>query len=224
MGRRREGESSSFFSLSFLTSHISHLQPSLSHTQNYSVIIESPAYVDYYIGTFGYKECSYTLSISISQSCPNACTSPSKGTCLNGHCVCNSGWTGDDCSVPSNSLAIGSTAIGTVLGGQWMFYSLNVKAGYEVTVFMREGSSTGYLWLFGSRDGFPSMGSYDLADMESNTPAHRISITPTFEMTIQVGVFASPLTFVGQSYDYKIVAWQADFGGVTRELAIERID
>jgi hypothetical protein len=174
-------------------------------------VIQSAENVDHYIGVFGYKDCSYTLNLALSQFCPNACTSPSQGTCLNGHCLCTPGWAGEDCSVPSNTLTIGSTVIGSVIGGQWTYYSLEVEAGYEVTVFMREGSTSGFLWLFGARDGFPNMGSYDFADTESNTPVHRLTFTPPFPMHVQIGVFGSPLSLVGTAYDYQIVAWQASF-------------
>ena len=197
----------------------------ISFNQDISIVIETPDSVDYYIGAFGYKDCAYTLSLAISRFCPNSCTNPSQGSCVNGHCLCYTGWTGDDCSVPSNALTIGTTTIGTVLGGQWSFYSLSVRAGYEVTVVMREGSSTGYLWLFGSRDAFPSMGSYDFADMESNTPVHHISFTPPFPMNVQIGVFASPLSLGGMAYDYKIVAWQASFSSSSpREVLIEQVN
>lgn len=36
----------------------------------------------------------------IEEKCPNQCTSPDKGQCVKGKCICNEKFTAEDCSVP----------------------------------------------------------------------------------------------------------------------------
>jgi hypothetical protein len=183
----------------------------ISFQQNFSITIENPSFSFYYIGVYGYKACSYLLQIQSSRNCPNSCTDANHGVCQQGHCICKDGWTGDDCSVPNNALTIGTTITSYLYAGNWSYYSVAVKAGYEVTILLRELDSVGFLWLYESRDPFPSMIVYDYADTESNTATHRIVFTPVSDQSAQIGVFASPFTRPSVSYGFKLVVWQASF-------------
>jgi hypothetical protein len=181
----------------------------ISFVQNISIVIESPSFVYYYIGVFGYKACYYNLKIHLSSSCPNACSS--HGECQYGHCVCESGWSGADCSTEDNHLAIDSTMTSSVFSGAWRYFNVDVKAGYQVTILMREMNSVGYLWLYEQRDTSPSMASFDHFDTESNTPTHRIVFTPGSDYRTQIGVFGAPTSKPNEEYGFKIVVWQPSF-------------
>jgi len=183
----------------------------ISAQQNFSITIENPSFSFYYIGVFGYKPCSYSLKVQSSRNCPNSCTNPTHGYCQQGHCICQDGWTGEDCSIPNNLITIGSTLSSTLYAGNWSYYSVAVKADYEVTILMRELDSDGFLWLYESRDPSPSMVLYDYADTESNTATHRIVFKPESDMIAHIGVFASPFTRPDVSYGFKLVVWQASF-------------
>lgn len=192
----------------------------ISFDSNFTITIENPAFEVHYIGVLGYKECRYTLKTHVTKDCPNDCTDLDHGVCQDGHCLCKEGYTGDDCSEDLGQLTLDTTVEGVAPANEWVYYQVDVKAGLEVTILMRETNSTGYLWLYESRDGYPSMASYDNSDTETNSNTHDVVFTPESDVTVQIGVFGSPLTVPGNVYGYKLVVWQASFRLNVREVKL----
>ena len=188
--------------------------------QNFTIVIENPSFEVHNIGVYGYKTCSYSIFTHLSGECPNSCTDSNHGTCDDGHCICKDGWTGDDCSRQMNNIDLDTTIESSVVADHWKYYSFDAKMGYEVVIFMRELNSTGFLWLYESRNSFPSTAEYDNADTETNSEVHNIVFTPDSDMVVYVGVFGSPLSIELQLYGFKLVAWQASNLGASAPLRL----
>ena len=163
---------------------------------------------DYYIGVFGYKECSYTLTTQMSQECPEKCEE--HGSCHNGRCDCNDGWAGDDCSVEATVLQLAAPLKEEkVVNGEWRYYSFEAVKGYDVIVLLRElGDDIGSVWLYQARDQFPSLGYSDNSDNSVTHAVHSIQFTPLSDMTVYLGVYGSPVGVEGDENDYELEVWQ----------------
>jgi hypothetical protein len=186
----------------------------ISFHQNISITIEDPAQATYYIGVFGYKECAYSLKIHATTLCPNSCTSSSQGTCVNSHCECKTGWSGQDCSVPDNKLDNGVTEKSNIAVDQWEYWAFEAKAGATVSILMKELNSTGFLWLFANQQSFPTLAAYDYSDVETNMNVHSIHFVPTNDGAISIGVYGGPIAIPNSLYAYDLSAWQANFRSV----------
>lgn len=72
-----------------------------SFLQTFSLVIPDPGQATWYIGVFGWTSCTYTISVQLSNACPNHCSN--HGTCnAEGVCVCEGGFTGVDCSISTS--------------------------------------------------------------------------------------------------------------------------
>ena len=194
-----------------------------SFRQNMTITIEDPAQAVYYIGVYGYHTCAYTLKTHLTVNCPNGCTDPSKGTCVDSHCECKDGWTGDDCSVADNLLDNGVTEKSNIAMGQWEYWQFNAKGGLSVNIVMKELNSTGFVWLYVSQQGFPTLSVYDAADVETNTATHGLHIRPTNDGAVTIGIFGSSFAIPEALYAYDVSAWQADFRMTMRKVKLEDI-
>jgi hypothetical protein len=207
-------------------------QPSLSDFDyrefsfrtNKTLIIEDPGQGERYdVGVYGYRTCTYTITFGLTYDCPNNCGG--HGQCEEGHCLCESGWGGDDCSDKTGQLTNGVPVENTVdsFYNIWRYYTFEVDADYDVTILMKETNSTGYLWLYESRDDFPDQTNYDNADTETNSYIHDISYTPVNKETSYIGVCTNPLAPPENVYGFKLEAYQAGFGGVRRSLKLREV-
>ena len=181
-----------------------------SFSSDMTIEIPEPETAEYFIGVFGYQQCSYTLTTSMSQNCPQNCEE--HGTChTGGRCECDEGWAGEDCSAPIKGLTPGNPWPKRNIGaGEWHYYSFDAVQGYEVVVVLRETTlgHEGSVWLYQARDGYPSLSYSDNSDT-SNVAVHSIRFTPLSDMTVYLGVYGSPVAIEGDNNKYLLEAWQA---------------
>lgn len=170
----------------------------------------------YNIGVFGYMPCTYTLKWGLTTRCPSDCHN--HGACDNGHCLCDDGYGGDDCSDRTGVLQNGQMIASAVSTNIWKYYTFEVEADYDVTILMKEVNSTGYVWLYESRETYPDQVEYENADMETNSQVHSIVYAPEVAGTTYIGISASPLAPNSQVLGFDLEAYQATFGGAKRSL------
>merc|ERR1711991_642720 len=73
---------------------------------NSSVSLDNPLGL-YWVGVYGFHECQYAavLEEGTDSDCPGGCSG--HGSCVDGDCVCEAPYTGDDCSVQETGLTSG---------------------------------------------------------------------------------------------------------------------
>ena len=112
---------------------------------------------------------SVLVQIISAQSCPNNCLG--NGRCLsNGVCACNSGWTGNDCSLPVTTLtASNPLSTGSVDRSQWHYYQYTVSSASSPLVWqMNQTSNNADCDLYIQFSAFPSRDNYLVRDISTN--------------------------------------------------------
>jgi len=185
----------------------------LSQDQVFNITIPEPLGTTWYIGVFGWSSCAYSLKVvnRDTKVCVNGTWDPS----IDG-CVCNPGWTGTKCDEPSNQLHNGVVVNGTVAFNEWQYFTINLRMTHSLEVRMRETNSStpGSLWLYLSREGFPTLHTYDIADSSTNDNVHFVYINskgPAFNGLVYIGVYGSPYGKQNEVLSFSLVAWYPDF-------------
>jgi len=183
----------------------------LSIEATFSLTVEDPGDDTWYIGIFGWEECSYIITATETNNCPETGCS-NHGTCQsNGICVCNAQWTGPACEyqmVPlGNKIAISSTAN----YNSWNFYSFEVDGTSSLNILVQETQSSGLLWVYIAKT-YPTIHEYLYSETGSGS-IHRISIDFDDEerAVYQIGIYGNAYLLPGQSAAYQIVAYAPDF-------------
>jgi len=178
-------------------------------TQNTTLSIEDPGAQTWYIGVFGWSECSYTILTIESGSCPVA-NCNGHGTCNvdAAVCVCNPGWTGEACEFPVANLFSSTPVNASVQYNGWNYYNFNVDQSSALYIVMKEKSTSGELWLYVAKT-FPTIRQYLYSDTQTNTNVHIIAIENDVSetTTYQIGVYSNPFSLPSQTISYSIVAW-----------------
>ena len=76
------------------------------------------------------------LALESRADCPNNCSGNGRCNPSNSLCVCNSGWTGNDCSVHDTPLSNGVAVSGYVDRQQWNYYNFNVVSSCMVPLII----------------------------------------------------------------------------------------
>ena len=71
--------------------------------------------------------------ISERADCPNSCSS--NGRCNNGNCICNPGWSGNDCSLSDVALTNSVPVSASVQQKQWNYYHISISSSSQALVF-----------------------------------------------------------------------------------------
>jgi len=115
----------------------------------------------WYFGIYGFSGCSFSFRVTKIGTCLNDCSG--HGNCLNGACVCNSGYYGTDCSQNARTIPLNSSPTsGTVSQGTWIYYRFTFpqSAGNFLLVEMSQ-SSAGDADLYLKYNSLPSFSSFD---------------------------------------------------------------
>jgi len=120
----------------------------------------------WYVGIYGFLQCNFTITITLQGTCPNACSG--NGNCLNGNCICNPGFYGDDCSKRVTAITINNPAISdSVADSQWKYYSFNFQATPqkdELLITLGQ-TTTGDADLYVKFQNIPSAIQYDYSNI-----------------------------------------------------------
>jgi len=168
----------------------------------------------WFIGVYGYRTCSYTVTVNLQNTCPGNPPCSGHGDCTSsGLCQCNSGYAGLNCSLPVVSLSSGATLTGlqVALNG-WNYYALSVVNSSFVSVGIKETSTIGYLWLFTSKGQMPDLRNYEFQDQDTNSKYHHVHMEfsePQSDTWI-IGVYANPFA-TGTTVQFSLSAWYSPF-------------
>jgi len=187
-------------------------------TKYFQITVPDPASDTWYFGIYGYSACAYQIWVTISTQCPGVPPCNNHGTCSNnGQCICNTGYSGSDCSITGNQLprlSNGVSVSGAVnsTSAQWQYYQFNVVNTTFLTIILKETQTTGFVWLYAAKDSTPNLRDYDYSDQGTNSIFHRIHIT--FEAattdTYYFGVYSNPFSNV-PAVPFTIAAWYSPF-------------
>jgi len=181
------------------------------------VTIVDPGHATWFVGVYGYKECSYELNVNVSHACLNNCTSEDNGVCVDGSCKCKGEWFGRDCGSKIIPLLNGEAVNASINKGEWHFYQFQAIRGPKVTVLLAEDNSVGALRLYQSSHKIPTLATYDFVDTTPTASTHRIRTSLTTPANITIGVYGGHRGSHSGShrvvaFGYGLVVWQAQFG------------
>jgi len=181
--------------------------------------VPDPAADTWYFGVYGYSACSYQIWVSVSNQCPGTPPCSNHGQCTNnGQCICNVGYSGNDCSISGNMLPVlsnGVSQIGSVNSTnstRWQYYQFGIVNTTFLTIVVKETVTSGFVWLYASKDSTPDLRDYDYSDQGTNSIFHRIHIvfdSPTTD-TYYFGVYSNPFSNI-PSIPFTIAAWYSPF-------------
>jgi len=138
--------------------------------------------------------CAVMVALAEAQ-CPNDCSG--HGRCSTTTCTCNTGWVGDDCSLPLQTLKTNSPTTGTVGTRLWQYYAVkfdNPPPTY-FAVYVNQ-TSGGDADLYIKLNDAPSRYVFDQRDIGSGVSSFINVTQPIRNGTYYIGVYG----FMAVSY------------------------
>jgi len=87
------------------------------------------------------------------------------GACVSFSCVCNQGWTGDDCSIEIVPVNSGQTVTQTLGDRKWIYYDITTQsADSAITFAVTQSNVVSDCDLYIQKDSFPSKSDYSQKD------------------------------------------------------------
>lgn len=134
-----------------------------STNQNFAVTIPSPSHGTYYIGIFGWTQCSFSISALAQPGCSSRCSL--HGSCSGSSCSCSSGYTGGYCEQATGNMTNGITYSGFADSSFWNYYSLRQTGTGNVLVTLQQVSGTCSLYVRANAN--PTLSNYVLVSTGS---------------------------------------------------------
>jgi len=179
-----------------------------------TIRIPEPQFYLWHIGVFGFRACSYVISVTSTDKCVSC---GAHGTCDRalGVCICNAGWTGEYCDTPVQMITNFSQPISANLAmGKWNYYSVQGITGRYLSVSLQEVDTVGYFWLFLYPKVPPTLDLFNhtLVDKESNTNLHHLQVESATADIWYIGVYGDPFSADDRTaYPYELQAWESPF-------------
>jgi len=153
--------------------------------------------------------------------CQNNCTD--RGNCSAGFCICNSSYTGADCSVESTPLVTGTQVTGQLTQYLWAYYHYDIPEGFNgnLKVDFSSVNGQGDPDLYITYNGYPSLMNYNF----SNTDCDSCGIKPSGHTLIPANkVFGGQRLRIGiYGYCCDISAYKLTINSVSSGLSIQTI-
>jgi hypothetical protein len=209
--QQQNGDCDLYAQVGHLPSRTDYAARDIGLLTDFTLTINNPSDIYWYFGVYGYHACQYNITVSLDASCPGTPVCSGHGTCVSGICVCSSGYSGQACDTTGNSLINGRTSSGNLTQFSWNYYTVSVVNTTYLVVDLKEGISSGFIWLYASKNSIPDTRNYDYSDQETNTQYHRLRITfdQPQNSVWQIGVYGNP--FSQGTMPYQIAAWYTPF-------------
>jgi len=167
----------------------------LSLNNSVTLIVPDPGHKHWKIGVYGFRECTYNLTVTVDSSCPQRCV---HGRCVHesGMCSCEPGWAGESCDIAVAELVSNQVVNVQINPGQWKYFKLPMhRAATAFNVVLKESETTGAVWLFADYGFYPDLRIYTFHDIRTNTAIHRLKDSSSYLAywgDLYVGVYGSP--------------------------------
>jgi hypothetical protein len=176
------------------------------------LLVSNPGFDTWWIGIYGTTSCHYDIVVESSQVV-SICGSCEHGRCEGDFCVCNPGWFGAECDILPEVLSNGHRSnVQSIQNGKWKYYEISATNTSQLTVVLNEKATQGLIWLYTSKENFPTLTSHEAADSNSISSTHRISlefIQPKSTRFV-IGVYGSPF-ILDQNPEFSVVAFFPPF-------------
>jgi hypothetical protein len=164
-----------------------------STNRRFNITITSPVIrASYYLGFYGYFETNFKWQAVVgtnTRNCPNQCSGPTHGTCLNSRCQCAAGFSGNTCNQMTSDLQVyptPQTVQGHVDANEWNYYSVTPHTTSPLTINVSHvhGQDCD---VYVQRDRNPTRFDFLYRDITYD-PTTTLTITNPLDSTWKIGV------------------------------------
>eukprot|EP00010_Vexillifera_abyssalis_P000361 CAMPEP_0201552778 /NCGR_PEP_ID=MMETSP0173_2-20130828/17836_1 /ASSEMBLY_ACC=CAM_ASM_000268 /TAXON_ID=218659 /ORGANISM="Vexillifera sp., Strain DIVA3 564/2" /LENGTH=572 /DNA_ID=CAMNT_0047963323 /DNA_START=78 /DNA_END=1796 /DNA_ORIENTATION=+ len=160
----------------------------ISTLSSFNVTLDEVDVGTMYAGVYGYQACSYSISVQVEGSCGSNCNG--HGTCRNGQCQCEAGWSGEFCDEQSQQLRPGHSVSGSVDTYEWQYFYIDGDSSTmdQLKFTMHDTQSQSDCDLYVRMDDEPTLFYWDYANFTTGDTSI-INISQVEDSTYHVGVY-----------------------------------